>query len=1307
MSNILITNSERIMVTNDNPKKPFNNKGGYGHKQPNDRKQSQSPSNLSNSKFNNKNKGNSSGGRKPVKCAICDGEHYANNCPELEGVLEVYKNKKDIQTENANITFNHMSYVTTSEAVLSTQSYELTDNIVLLDNQCTYPIFKNSLLLGELTDLTPERRYGGINAGNSDLIAVQQGQFLTFGSIPYSPDATANVLSKAHLRDMGLRMGYDYGRDEEYVIDKNNKKHTFKRYGNFYGMDCKNIMVQKAFVSTVLDNEQRYNKRQVEYAKRAREFERRMGYQPIESLSSIIGSGAIIECPVTAHDLQRAKEIYGPPIATVKGKTRTQQAQLAHVEPIPRVIYRRMSMEVDIMFVNKLPFLITVTAPIGMTMTTYLGGTGGRSTTSVYKALKNHLQTYQREHFDVLELHCDGEGAIKALVPTLNQWGIRLEPHAPGSHCQIVERKIQTLKGGIRSCTHALPWRASLTILVWCVYFCANRINLVPNKTGYTNLCPQEALTGKKINYKIDVRVGFGDYVQMKTPNIESNSNISRTEGGIALLPVGNTQGSVKFYTMLTGRIVMRDQFTVLPTPGEVIDFMNQLADKDKIKVNGDIEVKNGRNAPVIDMEQMISPAINDISSGINHTIEIQQSEKNVNENIEFIPDVSRADATDDISEHDMDDNMHSDQYEDTTIEIINEDTQNSGVQDTISENNSASDAGDHPSVEALDTPNSSDSDEKVQQSETTTNTSQEPTQRGIPSATTEDNNTAAQQNIQPTQRYNLRSRNKVNYDELNKHGHVFQTYLKQAIKTSPTSTLTATVNELKQLLDKHTWEPQDPSIMNGSRKVIRSMVFLKEKYRPDGSFDKLKARLVADGSGQVRSLYDEAEISSPTASLSSVLMVATIAAKERRHVITADISGAYLNANMGTNDVFMLLDPISTAIMTKLDNKYEKYLTRNGSVVVKLKKALYGCIESAKLWYNTLCNDLNKFGFLPNVLDSCVFNKTVNGAQVTLLLYVDDLFITSKSEELTKETINYITKLYGKLTSTYGMKHSYLGMTFDFSVPDLVKVNMNGYINDIINDYNIIGMVKTPGAETLFEVRAEIPSLSLCERESFHSAVARLLYLAKRVRPDILTVVAYLTTRVQQPNLDDSAKLGRLLKYLNGTKDLGLILGDSQNDNTLKLTAHIDASYGVHNDAKSQSGLVIKLGNGTVFVRSSKQKLVSKSSTEAELIALSDNGSQVIWTREFLKAQGYEMEPTTIFQDNMSTIAMMQRGRSNSERTRHVNIRFFWLKDRQDSGEIKIEYLPTKEMIADIMTKPLQGDAFTYMRGLLLNSGS
>ena len=116
------------------------------------------------------------------------------------------------------------------------------------------------------------------------------------------------------------------------------------------------------------------------------------------------------------------------------------------------------------------------------------------------------------------------------------------------------------------------------------------------------------------------------------------------------------------------------------------------------------------------------------------------------------------------------------------------------------------------------------------------------------------------------------------------------------------------------------------------------------------------------------------------------------------------------------------------------------------------------------------------------------------------------------------------------------------------------------------------------------------------------------------------------------------------------------------------------------------------------------KQKINTKSSTEAELIGLSDGLSLVIWARNFLESQGYKMPPATVFQDNMSTIAMLKNGRPTSDRTRHVNIRFFFACDKEASGEINIEYKPTKEMLADILTKPLQGELFMQLRSELLN---
>ena len=158
------------------------------------------------------------------------------------------------------------------------------------------------------------------------------------------------------------------------------------------------------------------------------------------------------------------------------------------------------------------------------------------------------------------------------------------------------------------------------------------------------------------------------------------------------------------------------------------------------------------------------------------------------------------------------------------------------------------------------------------------------------------------------------------------------------------------------------------------------------------------------------------------------------------------------------------------------------------------------------------------------------------------------------------------------------------------------------------------------------------------------------------------------------------------------------------QSDKDITVLVYADASYGVHVDGKSHTGVYITLGRGGVFFRSSKQKIVAKSSTESELVGLSDSLGQSIWTRDFLIGQGYTMGPATVFQDNKSTMALAAKGRSTSDRTRHIHIRYYFVKDRVDSGEVRIEYKPTKLMLADLLTKPLQGELFRAMRRELLN---
>lgn len=146
-----------------------------------------------------------------------------------------------------------------------------------------------------------------------------------------------------------------------------------------------------------------------------------------------------------------------------------------------------------------------------------------------------------------------------------------------------------------------------------------------------------------------------------------------------------------------------------------------------------------------------------------------------------------------------------------------------------------------------------------------------------------------------------------------------------------------------------------------------------------------------------------------------------------------------------------------------------------------------------------------------------------------------------------------------------------------------------------------------------------------------------------------------------------------------------------------------IDAAYGVHEDGKSHTGSCVVIGDiGAVHCKSTKQHIVTKSSTEAELVGLSDSTNQGFYIRNFIIAQGYTQNPMKIYQDNMSCMALMKRGRAAGERSRLVDIRYYWVKERVDNGEAIIEHLGTQEMYANLLTKPLQGSQFTAEREAL-----
>jgi hypothetical protein len=184
---------------------------------------------------------------------------------------------------------------------------------------------------------------------------------------------------------------------------------------------------------------------------------------------------------------------------------------------------------------------------------------------------------------------------------------------------------------------------------------------------------------------------------------------------------------------------------------------------------------------------------------------------------------------------------------------------------------------------------------------------------------------------------------------------------------------------------------------------------------------------------------------------------------------------------------------------------------------------------------------------------------------------------------------------------------------------------------------------------------------------------------------------------------MDDWKKLKRLLSYLNGSKHLKHRL-TALSMNVIE--CFVDASFAIHDDMKGHTGSVITMSGskGAVFSKSTKQRIVAKSSTEAELVAVSDSLPQVIWTRNFLKKQGYDIPQAILYQDNQSCIMLSEKGNTVSQRTRHINIRYFFIQDRVATGEVKLVYKRTEDVLADFFTKPLQGSLFLEHRKDIMN---
>ena len=265
----------------------------------------------------------------------------------------------------------------------------------------------------------------------------------------------------------------------------------------------------------------------------------------------------------------------------MKGKTKKRATAIADISVKSTLVQQQQVLAIDIMYIDKLAFLIGVATPLDLTMVTSLTsldtGKPSRAAEAIRKAVIYFYGVLASQNFQAPLLMSDGEGAVGKLVTELNLLGVEVDISGAGGHVPRVERRIQLVKERVRAYSHYLPFTMPLLVLSMCVLYVVSRLNYMPRGGGASS---REFFLGRKPDAKRDFRCAFGEYVMSTVPNTDSSMN-SRTEDGVVMLPTGNRTGSVRVYSLATAKIVTRDQLRILPMPMSVVAHMNELAMRD------------------------------------------------------------------------------------------------------------------------------------------------------------------------------------------------------------------------------------------------------------------------------------------------------------------------------------------------------------------------------------------------------------------------------------------------------------------------------------------------------------------------------------------------------------------------------------------------------------------------------------------------------------------------------------------------------------------------------------------------------
>ena len=490
---------------------------------------------------------------------------------------------------------------------------------------------------------------------------------------------------------------------------------------------------------------------------------------------------------------------------------------------------------------------------------------------------------------------------------------------------------------------------------------------------------------------------------------------------------------------------------------------------------------------------------------------------------------------------------------------------------------------------------------------------------------------------------------------------------------------LKAMEKELKSLDSNNTWDivPSSPNV-----KPLKTRWVYKIKESNYSDLIEFKARFVAKGFEQLYGL-DYIETFASVIKQMAWKLIFALAVLNNWLIYKIDMISAFTQGGIDTN--IYLIPPMGL-----------EYLNPNlKDKLLKLNKALYGLKQSARIWYYTLTNILTtKLGFKVLQTESCIFmNTTLN---IIVCIYVDDLAIIGPSKDNINSFINSIKKYFN--IKELGLIKDYLGIEIDHNLDKhYIKLTQAKYIEKVLEKFNMTNSnpVSTPfDSKAKLEINKEKATIE--DIKYFQSVIGSLLYITLGTRPDLAYSVIKLSRFASNPSKEHITATKRVLRYLKGTKDLGITYSIDPNSKDYYIRGYCDSDYaGDVPTSKSTSGYIFYLANGPISWKSKLQSIIAQSTTEAEYISINTATKEAIYIKQLLEELGhFKQSKFPLYTDNNGAL-LLAKNPVFHERTKHIAVKYHYIRDLISQGIIDLIYIPTKENKSDGFTKPLEKTKF------------